>query len=143
MSTGGIASPRTSPAMVLVMTTMSALIPAVALIVAFPQRSDYAGHFLAGAGGTALVLACVLAVVDRRPWLVVGATVLAIVVGVGTEATVFRIAIFDPVDLAVQSLGALLVGCATLRAGRSWWGVLGLAGVGVVLLVAGFNYAFA
>lgn len=127
----------------LAVTVSAVLVPAWAFIAAFPQRTDYAGHYLAGAGGTALLLGVLRAVTGRRPWLVVAVTVLAVLVGVGTEATVFRLAIFDPVDLANQSLGALIVGAAVIGAERSLRLGAGLLLLGAILLVAGFNYAFA
>jgi hypothetical protein len=119
------------------------LVPAVAFVVAFPDRTDYVGHYLAGAGGTALLLALVAAWPGRRPWAVVAVTVLAILVGVFTELTVFRLAIFDPVDLANQSLGALVVGAGLVGAAGSRRLAAGLVAVAVLLLVAGFRYAFA
>lgn len=119
------------------------MVPAGAFLVAFPQRTDYVGHFLAGAGGTAVVMAALVAVTGRRPWLVVVVTMLAVALGVVTEATVFRLAIFDPVDLANQSLGAVVVGSAVVGSGRSWWLAAGLVLIGAGLLAAGFVYAFA
>ena len=127
----------------LAVTVSAVLVPAWAFIAAFPQRTDYAGHYLAGAGGTALLLGVLRAVTGRRPWLVVAVTVLAVLVGVGTEATVFRLAIFDRVDLANQSLGALIVGAAVIGADRSLRLGAALLLLGAILLVAGFNYAFA
>jgi hypothetical protein len=119
------------------------LVPAFAFGVAFLDRTDYVGHYLAGAGGTALVLAVVAAQPGRRPWPVAAGTAAAIVAGVGTELTVFRLAIFDPVDLANQSLGAVVVGAGLVGAHGSRRLAAGLVVVAVVLLVAGFRYAFA
>lgn len=127
----------------LVVVGVAVSIPAVAFIVAFPHRTDYVGHFLAGAGGTALLLGLLRVFVGQKPEVVVAATVASILAGVGTEATVFRIAIFDPVDLAIQSLGALLVASAVLRGRRSVALGAGLILLGLVLLWAGFRYAFA
>lgn len=116
---------------------------AVAFVVAFPLRTDYVGHFLAGAGGTACLLGLLLVIADARPWAVLVVTSAAIAAGVGTEATVFKLAIFDAVDLANQSLGALMVACGLVGARRS----IPLGGavvvLGVLLLLAGFRYAFA
>jgi len=101
------------------------------------------GHFLAGAGGTFLRLAGVLAETPDRRWPVVVTVWVAILLGVLTEATVFRLAEFDPVDLANQSLGAILAGVAMLDA-RPYDRSSGVAAVaGFAFLVAGFFYAFA
>ena len=119
------------------------LVPAAAFFVAFPQRTDYAGHFLAGAGGTALVLAAARALRGGRPWDTLALVAACVAVGVGTEATVFRIAIFDPVDLAIQSLGAVLVGCASVGRPRSVRHAMVQAGFALMALIAGFALAFA
>jgi hypothetical protein len=119
------------------------LVPAVAFIVAFPDRTDYVGHYLAGAGGTALLLAIVAALPGRRPWLVVAGAAAAVVAGVGTELTVFRLAIFDPVDLATQSLGAVIVGAGLIGAHGTRRLAAGLVVLALLLLGAGFRYAFA
>ena len=124
-------------------TIAALLVPALAFIAAFPQRTDYVGHYLAGAGGTAVLLGVVVAATGGRPWLVVAVTALAVLLGVGTEATVFLIAIFDPVDLANQSLGAVIVGASVVGAARSLRHGVGLFALGMILLVAGFRYAFA
>lgn len=116
---------------------------AVAFGVAFPTRTDYLGHFIAGAGGTLLLLAPIVALSRAGSWWRVAGVVLAVLGGVVTEATVFKIAIFDPVDLANQSLGAVLVGAAVLDGRRSWLLAAGCVVLGLVLLIAGFHYAFA
>jgi hypothetical protein len=110
--------------------------------VLFPERSDYLGHFLAGTGGTLLVLAVVVASVPGRVAAVLVTVGVAIGVGVVAEATVFRFAEFDPLDLANQSLGAVLAGVALLDAetGPASTGLAALGGV--VLVFAGFHYAF-
>ena len=127
---------------VLAMAAVTAL--GVVYGFSFPDRSDYVGHFLAGAGGTFMLAALVAAVSPRRPWRILGAVVAAVLLGVFAEATVFRLAEFDPVDLANQSFGAVLAGLGLVnveRAGGSTTGVAFLGGA--VLLVAGFFYAFA
>lgn len=134
----GIGSPERS---VLLLVAVVGVV-GMAVAIGFPQRSDYLGHFLAGAGGTTLLLACLLGR-EERPLLVTAGVVVAILLGVGTEATVFRIAIFDPVDLAIQSLGAVLVGCCLLTA-RASVRLLGLLGItGLLLLTVGWFSAFA
>jgi hypothetical protein len=67
----------------------------------------------------------------------------AILLGAFTEATVYRLAEFDPVDLANQSLGAVLAGVGMLDA-RPYDRTTGVAGAaGLVFLVGGFFLAFA
>jgi hypothetical protein len=127
---------------------LTASVAAVALVgvaywLLFPDRTDYVGHFLAGAGGTFWLLNVVAAAAPGRRWPIVVATWVAILLGVGTEATIFRLAEFDPVDLANQSLGAVLAGVGMLDA-RPYDRTTGLAGVaGLVFLVGGFFLAFA
>ena len=115
----------------------------VAYLYLFDYRTDYAGHMIAGFGGTLAVLGTVV-VLRRRaaPVVVVAATVGAIALGAAIEATVFRIAIFDPVDFANQSLGACLAAAGVLdRDGRAAGAVF--IALGMVALAAGFHYAFA
>jgi hypothetical protein len=125
------------------LATALALVVAAAVEyrVAFPGRSDYAGHLVAGAGGTLLVLAAAAALPRGGPWRAVAVAAVAVLLGVGTEATVFRLAEFDPVDLANQSLGAVLVAAGFLDARRAQAPYA--AGAALVLLVAGFRLAFA
>ena len=109
----------------------------------FPDRTDYVGHYLAGAGATLMLLAVVVALVPGRPLVVTAGVAVAVLLGVGTEATIFRLAEFDPVDLANQSMGAVLAGIGLYDAKRGGAST-GLAFVGgCVLLIAGFFYAFA
>ncbi len=132
--------PRPLPALA---SVGAVVLVAAAYVLLFPDRTDYAGHFLAGAGGTFGLLALVTLTLPKRPWAVLAATWLAVLLGVGTEATIFRLAEFDPVDLANQSLGAVLAGlglATSVRADRSWV----VAAVACpILLVTGFGYAFA
>ena len=114
----------------------------VAFRLAFPDRPDYAGHFVAGAGGTLLLLAPVVLVRAGGAWRAVAVAAVAVLLGAGTEATVFRFAEFDPVDFANQSLGGLVAAAGALDArGLSDTLVAGVAGAG--LLVVGFGLAFA
>jgi hypothetical protein len=109
----------------------------------FPDRPDYLGHFLAGAGGTFLLLAVVAVFRPLHPLVVVAGVTGAVVLGASMEASIFRLALFDPVDLANQSIGAVLAGIGLLDA-QGDDSATGLALVGgLVLLVAGFLYAFA
>ena len=126
---------------------LAALVAVAVLGVAygflFPERSDYLGHFLAGAGGTFLLRAVVIVNVPNHPLVVVAGVASAVLLGVAMEASIFRLAVFDPVDLANQSIGALLAGIGLLDAQRGDSSA-GLAFVGgFVLVVAGFFYAFA
>lgn len=109
----------------------------------FPDRTDYAGHFLAGAGGTYALLALGLLALPGRPWIVVALTWLAVLLGVGTEATIFRLAEFDPVDLANQSLGAVLAGLGMVAAAPRDRSVPLALVAAATLLVGGFGLAFA
>jgi hypothetical protein len=60
-----------------------------------------------------------------------------VLLGVVTEATVFRLAEFDPVALANQSAGAVLAGIGLLDAeDRPSSTAIGLLG-GIALLIAG------
>ena len=128
----------TPPAVVAIVT----LVCAVSFLAAFPLRTDYAGHFLAGAGGTAVLLGALIAL-GPTPWRVVATTAIAVLLGVGTEATVFKIAIFDPVDLGNQSLGALVVACGLVGSRRSAVVAAVTIAGGLVALTAGFWFAFA
>lgn len=121
----------------------SVVMVGVAYALSFPDRSDYLGHFLAGAGGTFCLLAAVVVAAPGRRWLVVGGVWVAVLLGVLTEATVFKLAEFDPVDLANQSLGAVFAGTGMLGAPRLGWYVAVAAVAGAALLIAGFFYAFA
>lgn len=106
-------------------------------------RTDAAGHALAGLGGTLLLVGALLAVA-RAPvgWSVIGAVLLAVAAGVVTEATIFKLAVFDMVDFANQSIGACLAGlCALGRCGKDDANVA--YGGAVVGLVAGTFLAFA
>ncbi len=139
------------------------LVTAAAGVAAFraflPERSDYVGHFIAGNGATLGHLAFALHVATgdddaddadaRRATerMVVWLVVVSIGLGAVCEATVFRIAQFDPVDFYNQSLGAVLAGLAVL-ASRPSRATLGscLVGFGIVAVVSvyeGFHRAFA
>lgn len=109
----------------------------------FPDRTDYVGHFLAGAGGTYLLLAFVITARPGSPRALVVATVCSILMGVLAEATIFRLAEFDSVDLANQSLGALLAGLGLLDAGNRPGTVVPVLIGGLIFLLTGFGLAFA
>lgn len=133
----------TWPRAALTLAVGAVVLAGLAYWLLFPDRTDYAGHFLAGAGGTFWLLAVAAEAAPDRRWPIVLGMWAAVLLGVGTEATVFRLAEFDPVDLANQSLGAVLAGVGMLDA-RSYDRSAGLAGVaGLVFLVGGFFLAFA
>lgn len=89
------------------------------------HRSDYVGHFLAGAGGTLFVLALALCAIPTvnftrvAAWMILGLTLLAIAGGGVLEATIYRLAKFDEVDFCNQSLGAVIAGLGMLVLVRS------------------------
>ena len=128
----------------------------LALAIAYHEllghRSDYLGHYLAGCGGTLLVIACLLLVLPDvlygriAPLTIVLLAVAAIGVGGMFEATIYRIAKFDEVDFCNQSLGAVLAALGVLlAAGRTKPPLplfFGLVGVALMLLAAGYHYAF-
>ena len=109
----------------------------------FAYRTDYLGHYVAGVGGTLLLLAPVIFLPPRvQGAAVVTGVLLAVGLGWGTEATIFRLAIFDPVDFFNQSLGATLAGAIVLGQRRSVATFVGVATIALVALFAGFFFAF-
>ena len=109
----------------------------------FGRRNDYPGHFIAGFAGQLLLLA-LLGIITRRALVGWALLSLAMAIGIGTitEATIFRLAIFDPVDFFNQSLGATTATAAvigmTLEDRR---GVMAGA-LAMGFLVIGFALAF-
>jgi hypothetical protein len=119
-----------------------AVVTGISFLLFFPHRSDYAGHYLAGLGATLMMLGGFLWLRGRSmSWFAVVLVVLAILFGVATEATVFRIAIFDPVDFSNQSLGAIAAGLLMYDVSRRRCGVAAAA-LGLFVLMAGFFFAF-
>ena len=100
------------------------IVPAVAVGVVFEvflgHRHDYTGHFLAGYGASLAFMMFALRQLSAAryaPWsasAIVPLTLVCILLGVGTELTIFRIAKFDEIDFCNQSLGAVLAGIAAL-----------------------------
>lgn len=123
---------------------ISALVTGAAYAAFLGHRSDYLGHYLAGFGGTLFLLAFPL-FFWKRPlkWVVPVLLLLAIVLGASAEATLFRIAIFDPVDFCNQSIGACLAAACLVGRPGSIRLALGNAGIGAALLFLGFVFAFA
>ena len=123
-------------------TAAAIVVIAVLIRVAFPDRSDYAGHFLAGAGATGMMLAVISAFArGRGPMRTIAWSLVAVGLGGVTERTIFREAAFDWVDFALQSSGALLVATAFLGFGDGRRSDLAF-GIGFGLLVGGFWFAF-
>lgn len=128
----------------------------LALAVAYHQflghRSDYLGHYLAGCGGTLLLIVCVLTILPDvlykriAPATIVLLTLVAVAIGALFESTIYRIAKFDEVDFCNQSLGAVLAAAGVLLvAGREKLPLFissGLVCVALGLLAAGYHYAF-
>lgn len=137
-------------------TIMLLIIPAAlvsALYLLFlGHRTDYVGHFMAGYGGTLLVTVAVLEVLrdaKRAPsteLVITALLLLCIGIGAAEEATTFRLAKFDEVDLFNQSLGAVLAALVLLRVHPSGRADSRLTipsmGTAALFLVAGFYYAF-
>ena len=111
-------------------------------------RLDYPGHFLAGYGATlgALVLLTAVASERYRALTIVVGCLVCIGFGAITEATLFRIAIWDPVDFGNQSLGAVLAAAALLtglageRHARLTW-MLPWGAAALTAFIAGCRYA--
>jgi hypothetical protein len=84
------------------------------------HRHDYTGHYAAGYGGTLGALMVWLKSLPPERFARFGAIsigpvcVACILLGVCTEATIFRIAKFDEIDFCNQSLGAVLAGIAVM-----------------------------
>ena len=117
------------------------------------HRSDYVGHYAAGFGGTLLALSVGVGLIPKAInlgslaravfWISIG----AICLGGFFEATVFRLAIFDPVDFCNQSLGAMIAALSFLaippRLPLSGQDVGSLCIVSFIFLIGGFFWAFA
>ncbi len=110
----------------------------------FGYRTDYAGHYLAGFGGTLGLLVFPLATLSLSlRWEPFGAAVVAILLGAVVEATVFKIAIFDPVDFFNQSLGAVLAAISVQGRPASLVASAGSGLLALVFLAVGAVLAFA
>lgn len=123
---------------------VATVITATAYFTLLSARNDLLGHYLAGFGGTLLLL-CALVWIrkSRLAWNAIVVTLVAVAIGFVTESSIFRFAFFDPVDFANQSLGACIA-CACVVDTRPDARVLGhLAVAGAVLLAGGFVFAFA
>ncbi len=109
---------------VYIQTIVHCCLPAAPVTIVYyvclGHRRDYLGHFSAGYGGTliALVLAIIATPQNRfvalSGRLVICVTLFCIVGGILAEATVFRLAIFDLVDMCNQNIGAVLAGLTSI-----------------------------
>lgn len=136
---------------------LTMIVPALAISIAFgialSHRTDYLGHFAAGYGGTLGALALIASAAQqvwRRsalfPYLIVLACIACIALGALFEATVFRLARFDPVDFCNQSLGAVLAALVVLIMSDRRTAAITLGSAIVTagfFLIAGFFFAFA
>ena len=132
---------------------LPALLLAVAYIIFLGDRTDYAGHYMAGFGGTLFWIAAAFHLRQNQspkisPELLTALVVLAcIAFGTLLEATVFRLAKFDEVDYFNQNLGAIIAGISSLAVHAdpetSPAAVLPSMIIATIFLFAGFVYAFA
>lgn len=133
-------------------TFVSGLITCAAFLYFLGHRTDYVGHYSAGFGGTLLALGIGVGLVSRDiesarlsklVWLL---SMGAIALGAFFEATVFRLAVFDPIDFCNQSLGATIAALAFLanppRLPMSGHDVGFVATIGIFFVLTGFHYAF-
>lgn len=143
MATAETPGGRPGAARTVVVLGAAALATALTFRYLLGYRTDYLGHYLAGLGGTLLLLVPLAA--RRRPsgWSVVALVAIAVGIGYVTESTVFRIAIFDPVDFVNQSLGACVAGAGVVGRPGSARRAAAVLIVGLVCLWAGVLYAFA
>lgn len=132
------------------------LIPPLAISVLYllflAHRSDYAGHFMAGFGGTLITIMAIVELQRDREEapstavIVLYTSLLCIAFGTLLEATTFRLAAFDEVDYANQSLGAVLAGLSSLAILPSYPEesplLLPSLIIGFLFLFGGFYYAF-
>jgi hypothetical protein len=142
-STSG--SPRADAEVPLQLSVVTAAVVVAALTYCafFSYRLDYVGHMLAGFGGTLGVLSALLFRRGRPlAWGALVVTIIAISLGALAEASVFRIAIFDPVDFVNQSLGACLACAGVVGRHPSRSLGVGAGALAAVALVAGFVLAF-
>lgn len=113
----------------------------VAYLVLFSYRVDYTGHYLAGAGLTALLVGLTGARTSR-PEAVVAAVALTAAAGAVTEDLFFTSFFYDPIDVANLTLGALVAGAALVDRPVSRH-VPALAVLGLVAIGTGFVLRYA
>lgn len=97
------------------------------------DRLDFAAHYVAGLGGTMLLLSLVtlLPPVLPRAWAALAVTALSCGIGAGGEALIFVEGGFDLVDVSNQSLGAVTAGLIFVS-----WPVDGAVALAVWVLLA-------
>ena len=132
------------------------LLPGLVLLAVwvglFMYRPDYIGHTLAGYGGT-------LCALSMTAWFVCAKgddktaamsfllmALFCIALGAVAEATFFRLAIIDPIDFCLQSLGAVLAAISAIL-GQRWREasrrvVAVMFAQGALFLLLGTYYAF-
>lgn len=134
-----------------------AILPAIAVGVVFEvflgHRHDYAGHYLAGYGASLAAMMVVFRMMPVPLFVRYGChsvsvmTVVCILLGVITEATIFKLAKFDEIDFCNQSVGAVLAGLVALAFVGSEKPTLASLDytlvIGIVFLGAGGCYAVA
>jgi hypothetical protein len=109
---------------VLAVTILPTLFVSLLFYTLLGHRRDYLGHFAAGYGGTLSAITVVLAAIPATAFerlaavAVLSCILLCIAAGTVTEATVFRLAIFDEVDYCNQNLGAVLAGLVAINVAR-------------------------
>jgi hypothetical protein len=97
------------------------------------------GHFSAGAGATMAFIVTVLAFVQRpSSSLVALLLVVCVCLGAVTEATIFRLAVFDRIDFALQSAGAALAAMLLMSEGSPSRNALAFL-AGMAFLFLGFG----
>lgn len=132
---------------------LPALVVALLYLIVLGHRSDYAGHYMAGFGGTLFsIMACAAIRHERGLAQSTGPLVLIVFlvcVAFGTllEATTFRLAKFDEVDYCNQNLGATLAALSSLASLPESDDPRPVIGpslfIGIGFIIAGFIYAFA
>lgn|GEM_PF-3116619 len=127
-------------------------VAAAAYLLFLRHRTDYSGHLLAGYGATLGALGLLPFLCPRAAWRRLGpafvtlGTLGCVAAGLALEASVFRLAAFDPVDACNQSLGAALAGLSVLLVATPYRPPPATVAVGVLLsaaaTAAGFLLAF-
>ncbi len=144
-------NPMSAPKHVLALSILPALFVSLLFYGLLGHRRDYLGHYAAGYGGTLSAIAIVLAALPATafermaPLVVVPTTLLCIVAGTVSEATVFRLAKFDEVDYCNQNLGAVVAGLIAIHVVRgakpSDMALRCIISIGVIFLLAGAYFA--
>ncbi len=144
--------PHLSMSRTLSIVAASGILTCSGFVLFLAHRTDYAGHYAAGFGGTLLALGWGIGMVPNAISLpafgrwVFTITATAICLGALLESSVFKLAIFDPVDFCNQSIGAVVAGLAFFAGSPpipiSGKQVQANTYLAVVFLVLGFYWAF-